>query len=224
MTKRMFMIGLLMCGFVLLSTHEAKADDIFLPCTGSGSCTSGSVTQIATGTIDMNFVSNTSKTGDWEIAVLVPNGTASLTVNSTTATPTLDVVGGTAFSSGKLDSVLSSEENFGPNAYTFSSLASASAQAGVTATSFTVYEYTFGNFSSSGGGNPGISDITVSGAPVGSVIVGWIEVPGATSFQTPLSGSVTVPEAPTPALLGIGLVGLLLGAGVLRHRLALTAV
>jgi hypothetical protein len=216
--KTSLVVGAFVLSLVLLAAPKAKADNVQFNCLGSG-CTGGSVTQIGSQSPNFNFVyqPNATLSGDWEIAVLVPNGSASLTVNSTTATPTFE--GSTAFSSGKLGDALSSEEAFGPNSYTFDSLQSASAQALVTKpNSFTAYEYDFGTHSSSGKGQPGISGITVSGAPTGSVIVGWVEVDD--SLQTPLSGSITVPEAPEPVLLGIGLGALLLCAGLFRQRLA----
>jgi hypothetical protein len=223
MWKRLFVIGALVCGLSLFSARGAKADALAFECTGSTTCTAGSVTQITppggTQTFDFIYHSNSDTlTGTAYLGVLVPNGTASLTVMTGATTKSLEE--SQPFNSGTLGSLLG--EDYGNDAYNFSSLGSASAQAGITANSFTVYEYNLGAFSSIKG-SPGIpGGISVSGAPIGTVMVGWVET-GDSTLQTPLSGSITVPEPSTSVLFGFGLVGLLC-MGMIRRRSIGTAV
>jgi hypothetical protein len=226
MTKRLVLMGIAVCGLALLSAPRAKADALAFECTGSTTCTSGSVTQLSnlgTQTFDFIYHSNSGTLdGQGELAVIVPNDTGNLTLTVTVdgAPITGEAENPTSWNyangPNKLGSVLT-DEDFGTHSYTFSSIQSASAQIGVTANSFKIYEFELGNFNSSGQGAAGISNISVSGAPIGSVIVGWVE---DDTLITPLSGSVTVPEPSTSALFGLGLIALLLYAGVVRQRAA----
>jgi hypothetical protein len=70
-----------------------------------------------------------------------------------------------------------------------------------------VGEYLVGTSVTLGPKSTGITGLTAA-ASQGSVIVGFIDSPSST-YQTPLSGSITVPEPSTLGLLALGLVGLL---------------
>src|SRR5262249_6127547 len=144
------------------------------------------------------------------LGVLVPNTTA--------ATPSFTVTGGTfeeskTVSSGQLGDAANLNEP-GMTDYTIQgSLKSASAQVGVTANSFQAYEFNLGTYNSAGNGAAGISGLIAGPLPVGTVLLAWVENTAFTVIaQTPLSESLTVgtavPEPGTLALFGSGLVSL----------------
>ena len=102
----------------------------------------------------------------------------------------------------------------GFTAYNFSTFASASLQAGVTATSFQVQRFNLGAFVGSSGSS-NLATCCSATVPVGTVIVGFLlNASGQITDQTPLSESVTVrtvvsaPEPTSLLLLGSGLAGI----------------
>ena len=173
------------------------ADSIQLQC---GTCTSGSVTQMSNaGTVSFSFVDVANQTiiGNAFIAILVPTGGAAPTLTGGTLLQTV------SFTSGDLGTLLG--QNL--NSYNFSNFQSASAQAAINASGYTVYEYSVGTGVTLGPQSAGINGLSFT-APTGSVIVGFIDPP-STTYQTPLSGSITVPEPSTTGLLALGLIGLI---------------
>ena len=180
----------------LCYSAPAKADSIQLQC---GTCTSGSVTQLTNAsTVSFSFVnvSNQTITGNAFIAILVPTGGAAPTFTGGTLAATV------FFTSGDLGTLLG--QNL--TGYNLSNFQSASAQAGINPTGYTVYEYSVGTGVTLGPGGTGITGLSFT-APSGSVIVGFVDPPG-TTFETPLSESFTVPEPSSIMLLGTGLLAL----------------
>ncbi len=183
----------------------AMADSIQLQCS---TCTSGSVTQMSNaGTVAFSFVdvANQTITGNAFIAILVPTGSVAPTLTGGTLLQSL------SFTSGNLGTLLG--QNL--NGYNLSNFQSASAQASVFPSGYTVYEYSVGTGVTLGPQSAGITGLTFT-APQGSVIVGFVDPPG-TTYQTPLSGSISVPEPSTLGLVALGLVGLI-GVSMLRLR------
>lgn len=196
---------LLMVVVAAWGTSPAMADSIQLQCS---TCTAGSVTQMS-GASPLQFsfadVANQTITGNAFIAILVPTGGAAPTFTGGSLAETV------SFTSGNLGSLLG--QNF--TGYNLSNFQSASAQGlGTTPSGFTVYEYSVGTGVTLGP-STGITGLSAS-ASDGSVIVGFIDPP-STTYQTPLSGSITVPEPSTLGLLVLGLVGLL-GVSMFRMR------
>jgi hypothetical protein len=114
---------------------SAKADSIQLQC---GTCTSGSITQLTNAsTVQFSFVdvANKTITGNAFIAILVPTGSGTPTLTGGTF-----VGGPVSFTSGDLGTLLG--QNL--TGYNLSNFQSASAQAGINATGYTVYEYSVG--------------------------------------------------------------------------------
>lgn len=186
-------------------TSPAMADSIQLQC---NTCTSGSVTQTSNGdTVQFSFVdvANQTITGNAFIAILVPTGGAAPTLAGGTLLQSV------SFTSGNLGTLLG--QSF--TGYNFSNFQSASAQEGIKPTGYTVYEYSVGTGVTLGPGGTGITGLTAT-ASQGSVIVGFIDPPN-TTYQTPLSGSISVPEPSSLGLLVLGLVALL-GVSMLRPR------
>ena len=209
-----------------LAAPPALADILQIACTGSTSCGPSLVTQTTgSSTPTFNLINQDGAlSGTGFLGVLVPNATAIFTVTGGTFDRSM------TFSDGSLGDAANFNESFFSD-YTFSALASASAQVGVTTSSFTAYEYILGAYSSAGGGAAGISGLSAGPLPLGTVILGWVEqgigsnnVNCLVGCQTPLSESLTVatsvPEPGTLSLFGTGLVGVgaLLGKRLFNRR------
>jgi hypothetical protein len=198
---------------IIAPQASANPDSYHLSCVPTSSCTSGAVSLLSNGgsvTFNIVNVANTSMTGTAFLAIAVPTGGAAPVVNGIAAEESV------TFSSGDVFSALS-EACSNCTDYNLSTIQSATAQVipGFKGT-YTLYEYNVGAFSSSNG-SPGLaSNLTVT-APVGSLIVSFLEDGSGNVFeQTPLSESVAItPEPGSMALLGSGLV---LVGGYLRRR------
>jgi hypothetical protein len=211
-------IILLMLGFCLnlLIAPQARAmpDPYQLACASPTTCTNGANTILAQGpggTITFDIVNKETGTlsGEAFVVVMVPNGTLSFT--TTTGTLTATVLN---FNSGNLTTALN--EGSGLVNYNFSTIASFSAQANITATSYTLYEFDVGPVS--GGQGTLLAGLSYGSLPVGTFIMSFLEdgTTGAVIQQTPASESITVtPEPGSMALFGSGLV---LVGGFLRRR------
>ncbi len=159
------------------------ADSIQLQC---GTCTSGSVTQMSNaGTVSFSFVDVANQTivGNAFIAILVPTGGTAPTLTGGTLLQTV------SFTSGDLGTLLGQSLN----SYNFSSFQSASAQAAINASGYTVYEYSVGTGVTLGPQSAGINGLSFT-APTGSVIVGaladfisvYLDLPSRSSACTKL--------------------------------------
>lgn len=208
MKIRLILIAVVAAVLTAWCGSPAMADSIQLQCS---TCWSGSVTQISggsSGTVQFSFVdvANQTITGNAFVAILVPTGSGAPTFTGGS------LVGTLSFTSGNLGTLLG--QNF--TGYNFSNFQSASAQGlGTMPSGFTVYEYSVGTGVTLGPNSTGISGLSAT-ASGGTVIVGFIDPP-STTYQTPLSGSITFPEPSTLGMLAIGLAGLL-GVSMLRMR------
>jgi hypothetical protein len=206
--KRLLIGAVVTLVFCLVTGGAAKADSIQLQCS---TCWSGSVTQISGGPggpVQFSFVdvANQTITGNAFIAILVPTGGGGPTFTGGS------LVGTLSFTSGDLGTLLG--QNL--TGYNLSNFQSASSQQlATTPTGFTVYEYSVGTGVTLGPNSTGITGLSAT-APTGSVIVGFVDPPG-TTYQTPLSGSITLPEPGTLELLALGLMALI-GVSMLRPR------
>jgi hypothetical protein len=193
----------------MLAAPASAVETLHLSCTGSTACTGGSVSQITqstTVTFDVTQADHQDASGEAFIAVLIPNGTASLTTT---------VGGGSPLS--PVQTVLNSTNSFGGTLglsgvtdKNFSTLKSFSAQAGVTANSFSYYEYDLGSFT----GTPStlISNVSVGVLPPGAIIIAFTTSSSTSTAVTdisPNSESLTVvPESSSLLLFGLGVLAL----------------
>ncbi len=204
-------------GLGLAFTSQASADELQFVCTPS-LCPAGTSGQLTSNPQPMFNViaqggsSTTAITGNFDLAVAVPNATLSVTVNGFSP-----AFSNTSWTTGSLFTALS-EETGGSDGLIVN-FKNRSADAGVTAASYAVYEYGLGTFT----GGKGTGDISVTAwsgnLPLGTVLFGYLEN-GDTSvgIQVPNGavGPITVvPEPGSVALFGMGLLGLV---GFARRR------
>lgn len=181
-------------GLVLLLSVPSKAkDNLHLSCAGSAVCADSGfgILTITSSLPSFNIVDVNSKgaSGTAFLAVLVPNTTASFTVTVGGIT-TVGVEESLTWSSatGKLSTLLGES---GLTGGTFSSFQDKSQQAGAgTVSSFVVYEFNLGTYSSAGQGAAGIGTVAIGGTglPPGTVLYAWVEdANGDVIQQIPLS-------------------------------------
>ncbi len=205
-------LGILsLVGLVLMCSVPATADNIQLSCLA---CTPGGTSLVSapgnSTSISFNFidVSSQTYTGNAFVVILVPTGSTAPTLTGGT------LVGSPlSFTTGSLGTLLG--QNF--TGYNLSNFQGASAQVGVNPTGYTVYEFSVGNNVTLGPNGAGINGLVASGVAEGGVIIGFLD-PSNTTYQTPLSESITAAPEPTSlTLLGAGLLAL--GTVVARRRL-----
>ena len=199
---RRFLGILSLVGLVLMCGVPATADSIQLSCLA---CTPGGTSLVSapgnSTSISFNFIDVSSQTpmGNAFVVILVPTGSTPPTLRGGT------LVGSPlSFTSGSLGTLLG--QNF--TSYNLSNFQSASSQVGVNPTGYTVYEFSVGNNVTLGPNGAGINGLVASGVAQGGVIIGFLD-PSNTTYQTPLSESITVaPEPASLTLLGAGLLAL----------------
>lgn len=211
MTKKL--LGLLALAAVFaVGAIPAAADTMGLSCTGTTVCNSGSfndsIAQTASPTFELTNTGS-SLSGTAFLAVLVPNGTASFTLTNNGSPVALEESLSWSGTPDKLAGLLGEvQANGNSGLTTFSSQQSGSAQANVTASSFTVYEFNLGAYST---GSP-LTDLAVGPLPAGTNLFAWVEnSSGAEIDQVSNSKSITVdavkvPEASTALLLSLALL------------------
>ena len=203
--------------------HKSDPATLHLECVAPTLCTlqTGSmVTAITTDSTAVLDLANEGMalSGEAFLGILVPNGTVS--VANLVSFGSLETI--ITFDSGQPGNPSNLNESGLKAGYEFSALASASSQVGVSASSFTAYDWDLGAYHSAGKGSPGIGPFTVGPLPNGSVLISWVEYKGCTAGRTPLSKSLTVDKPPTvtPEPGSMALMGtfVLAACGALRRR------
>lgn len=238
-TVTFLMLG---CCLSLLCVPNARAQadptTLHYNCTGTTACVAGATTLVTgsglptfTITTQPNSGLNPGQTGTLYLVALVPNASSALSFSVNGFAPSFGAPG--TFSAGTLWAFL----NVTPMATSqpnFNAFASASGQAGVTATGFMVSTVNLGTFTAPFGPGQtvlvtvGAGGITgISGFPVGTILYAFLTNTASSSANpsgqtainsTPLSEAITiVPEPGTILLFGSGLVAI---GGFVRRRWA----
>jgi hypothetical protein len=198
--------------------------NLHIVCTGSTMCSSGATTLATNSTSTPTFTvikEGGTESGTLFLGVLVPDGTASFSVSPGSFEESMSFARGHLGDRGNLNEP-------GMTSYEFGAIASASSQAGVSASWFTAYEFNLGAWTGGGGGGS-ISEISAGRVLAGTVIVSWLEnADGIVLNRTPLGESLTdshvaVPEPSMVVELGTLLLGLglLTIVGILCPRIAM---
>ena len=205
------------CLTMLIAPQARANPDIYhLACTAPTVCTqSGGLVTTTSGSATFNIINTSNSgqtlTGEAFVLVFVPDGggvpTGSGTLVGTFPNFTTNGVSVFAFIP---------EPGNGTD-YNLGTIQNDSLQVGITASSYTVYEFDVGAISNCGKGTC-LGPLTYNNLATGSVIISFLEdANGNVIDQNPNSDSITVvPEPSSMALFGSGL--LLLG-GFLRRYL-----